>query len=85
MTFSNVVCAQELTPAGYDAGIMTVILADDQFNTYYNIDANRSGIVATIPWASTGFAQLFLGGTLASWLGRLWALRISIVFMCIGV
>lgn len=39
---------------GYDAGIMTVILADDQFVKYYNIDANRSGIVATIPWASTG-------------------------------
>jgi hypothetical protein len=39
---------------GYDAGIMTVILADKQFLDYYNIDANRSGIVATIPWAMTG-------------------------------
>jgi hypothetical protein len=39
---------------GYDAGIMTVILADDQFITYYGITANRSGLVATIPWAMTG-------------------------------
>lgn len=34
---------------GYDAGIMTVILADKQFINYYNIDANKSGIIATIP------------------------------------
>lgn len=34
---------------GFDAGIMTVILADKQFNEYYNINANRSGLVATIP------------------------------------
>ncbi len=33
---------------------MTVILADKQFIKYYDIDANRSGIVATIPWATTG-------------------------------
>lgn len=39
---------------GYDAGIMTVILADKQFINYYNIDANKSGLVATIPWAMTG-------------------------------
>jgi hypothetical protein len=39
---------------GYDAGIMTVILADKQFIKYYNVDANRSGIIATIPWAATG-------------------------------
>lgn len=39
---------------GYDAGIMTVILADKQFISYYNIDANKSGLVATIPWAMTG-------------------------------
>lgn len=39
---------------GYDAGIMTVILADNQFIEYYNIDDNRSGIVASIPWAATG-------------------------------
>lgn len=39
---------------GYDAGIMTVILADKQFVDYYNVDDNRSGIIATIPWASTG-------------------------------
>lgn len=39
---------------GYDAGIMTVILADSQFISYYNVDANRSGIIASIPWAATG-------------------------------
>lgn len=70
---------------GYDAGIMTVILADKQFIDYYNIDATRSGVVATIPWATTGLAQLCIGGTLANWLGRLWALRISICLMCVGV
>ncbi|CAI7642907.1 unnamed protein product [Penicillium manginii] len=70
---------------GYDAGIMTVILADKQFIEYYSIDANRSGLVATIPWAMTGLAQLWLGGFLAGWLGRLWALRISICIMIIGV
>lgn len=62
---------------GYDAGIMTVILADKQFIQYYGVDANKSGVIATIPWASTGLAQLFVGGTLASLVGRLWALRIS--------
>ncbi|KAJ6029020.1 uncharacterized protein N7446_011639 [Penicillium canescens] len=70
---------------GYDAGIMTVILADKQFIEYYNIDDNRSGLVATIPWAMTGLAQLCLGGSLAAWLGRLWALRISICIMIVGV
>ena len=64
---------------------MTVILADEQFNEYYEMDANKQGIVAAAPWATTGLAQLFLGGTLASWIGRLWALRLSIVLMCIGV
>lgn len=64
---------------------MTVILADDQFNEYYDMNANKQGIVATAPWATTGVAQLFLGGTLAAWVGRLWALRLSIVLMCIGV
>lgn len=39
---------------GYDAGIITVILADKQFIAYYGIDDNRSGVVATIPWAGTG-------------------------------
>jgi hypothetical protein len=39
---------------GYDAGIMTVILADSQFIEYYSVDANRSGIIASIPWAATG-------------------------------
>lgn len=33
---------------------MTVILADSQFISYYNVDANRSGIIASIPWAATG-------------------------------
>lgn len=70
---------------GYDAGIMTVILADPQFTEYYHMNANRQGIVSTAPWATTGLAQLFLGGTLAHLVGRLWALRISIVFMCLGV
>ncbi|KAF7185981.1 Quinate permease [Pseudocercospora fuligena] len=70
---------------GYDAGIMTVILADPQFTEYYNMTADRQGVVAVIPWATTGLAQIFLGGTLASWLGRLWALRLSILFMCLGV
>lgn len=64
---------------------MTVILADGQFNDYYHMTPSRQGVVATIPWATTGLAQLFLGGTLASLVGRLWALRISIVCMCIGV
>lgn len=32
-----------------------------------------------------GIAQLFVGGILANVVGRLWALRISILFMCIGV
>ncbi|KAI5367202.1 putative major facilitator, sugar transporter, major facilitator superfamily [Septoria linicola] len=70
---------------GYDAGIMTVILADKQFTDYYHIDPGRQGLIATIPWATTGLAQLFVDGMLASWLGRIWALRISIVFMCLGV
>lgn len=32
-----------------------------------------------------GFAQLCIGGPLASLVGRLWALRISITVMIIGV
>lgn len=32
-----------------------------------------------------GLAQIWLGGSLAGWLGRLWALRISICIMIIGV
>lgn len=39
---------------GYDAGIMTVILADKQFIAYYNVDATRRGVISTIPWATTG-------------------------------
>lgn len=64
---------------------MTVILANSEFTQYYNMTPNRQGIVSTAPWATTGLAQLFVGGTLASWLGRVWALRISILFMCLGV
>ncbi|KAH8204433.1 hypothetical protein TruAng_001349 [Truncatella angustata] len=70
---------------GYDAGIMTVILADKQFIEYYAVDAARTGTIAAAPWATTGLAQLFVGGTLASLVGRLWALRISISVMIIGV
>ncbi|KAH9871556.1 hypothetical protein J1614_005811 [Plenodomus biglobosus] len=70
---------------GYDAGIMTVILADDQFIEYYQVDAQRTGTIAAVPWATTGLAQLFVGGTLANLVGRLWAVRISISFMIIGV
>jgi hypothetical protein len=33
---------------------MSVILADEQFLEYYQVDANRSGVIATIPWATTG-------------------------------
>jgi hypothetical protein len=62
---------------GYDAGIMTVILADKQFIEYYHADSNRTGVIAVIPWASNGLAQLFVGGTLASLIGRLWLLRIA--------
>jgi len=39
---------------GYDAGIITVILADKQFNDYYDVNATRRGVIATIPWATTG-------------------------------
>lgn len=46
---------------------------------------DRQGIVSTAPWATTALAQIFIGGTMASLLGRLWAIRISITFMCIGV
>lgn len=64
---------------------MTVILADNQFIEYYNIDPNRTGIIASIPWAATGLAQLFVGGTLADLCGRLWALRIAVMTTIIGV
>lgn len=64
---------------------MTVILADEQFIEYYHVDADRTGTIAVVPWATTGLAQLFVGGTLASLVGRLWALRISIVVMGPGV
>jgi len=36
-------------------------------------------------YVCTGLAQLFLGGTLANLLGRLWALRVSIAIMIVGV
>ena len=64
---------------------MTVILADEQFIEYYSVDAERTGTIAVVPWATTGLAQLFFGGTLASLVGRLWALRISIVVMGVGI
>ncbi|KAF2852947.1 MFS sugar transporter-like protein [Plenodomus tracheiphilus IPT5] len=70
---------------GYDAGIMTVILADKQFVEYYHVDAQRTGTIAAAPWGTTGLAQIFVGGTLANLVGRLWAVRISISFMIIGV
>lgn len=63
--------------SGYDAGIMTVILADDQFKDYYHADADRTGVIAVIPWATQGLAQLFVGGTLASIWGRMWTIRAS--------
>jgi hypothetical protein len=62
---------------GYDSGIMTVILEDEQFNKYYNVDSTKRGVIAVIPWASQGIAQLYVGGTLASLIGRLWLLRIA--------
>ena len=62
---------------GYDAGIMTVILGDSQFKEYYHVDSNRTGVIAVIPWATQGLAQLYVGGTLASLMGRLWLLRAS--------
>jgi hypothetical protein len=49
---------------GYDAGIMTVILADKQFIEYYGVDATRSGIIATIPWATTGKSNQVVISTL---------------------
>ncbi len=39
---------------GYDAGIMTVILADKQFTDYYGVNSTKQGVIATIPWATTG-------------------------------
>jgi hypothetical protein len=36
-------------------------------------------------YVCAGLAQLFLGGTLANLLGRLWALRVSIAIMIVGV
>lgn len=86
---------------GYDSGIMTVILADDQFIEYCGfeddiyrtikltfvdrVDSTRSGVIAVIPWASQGIAQLVVGGTLASLMGRLWLLRSAILLICLGV
>jgi len=62
---------------GYDAGIMTAILGDEQFTSYYHADSTRIGTIAVIPWAGSGFAQLFVGGTLSNLIGRLWTLRVS--------
>jgi hypothetical protein len=63
--------------SGYDAGIMTFILDDKQFQKYYHVDAARTGMIAVIPWATQGLAQAYVGGTLANVLGRLWTIRIS--------
>jgi hypothetical protein len=62
---------------GYDSGIMTTILHDEQFIKYYKVDDKRTGVIAVIPWASQGLAQLFVGGTLAGLIGRLWLLRVA--------
>jgi hypothetical protein len=62
---------------GYDSGIMTTILSDEQFIKYYNVDKTRTGVIAVIPWASQGIAQLYVGGTLAGLIGRLWLLRVA--------
>ncbi|KAG8629212.1 hypothetical protein KVT40_003077 [Elsinoe batatas] len=70
---------------GYDAGVIVAIIADQQFIDYYKINANRSGIFAIIPWATTALSYLYFGPVLASWLGRLWALRIAILIMFVGV
>ncbi|KAI5296287.1 hypothetical protein KEM52_004481 [Ascosphaera acerosa] len=66
-------------------GIMTVILADEQFIEYYDVTPGRSGVIATIPWATTGLAQLCIGGTLAALIGRIWTMRISLAVMIIGI
>jgi MFS family permease len=47
------------------------------------VSLRRSNSLLNSLWP--GVAQLFLGGTLAGFLGRLWALRISIVIMIVGV
>ena len=62
---------------GYDAGIMTVILDDAQFKSYYQVDSIRSGTIAVVPWAFIGLSQLFVGGTLSRAIGRLWTIRCS--------
>lgn len=70
---------------GYDAGVIVAIIADQQFIDYYKIDPTRSGLFAIIPWATTAVSYLFFGPVLASWLGRLWALRLAIGIMFVGV
>jgi hypothetical protein len=62
---------------GYDSGIMSVILADDQFKEYYNVGSQRSGIIAIITWPAIGIVQLGLGGHIATVFGRLGAIRIG--------
>lgn len=54
---------------GYDAGIMTVILADKQFIQYYDVNSTRSGVIATIPWATTGKLIPLSGNTTESLMG----------------
>jgi hypothetical protein len=67
--------------SGYDSGIMSVILADDQFIKYYNVDSQRSGIIAIITWPAIGIVQLGLGGYIATTFGRLGSIRIG---MCVN-
>jgi hypothetical protein len=62
---------------GYDSGIMSVILADDQFIEYYKVDSQRSGIIAIIAWPAIGVVQLGLGGWVATYFGRLGSIRIG--------
>ncbi|GAB7364469.1 hypothetical protein MBLNU230_g5279t1 [Neophaeotheca triangularis] len=69
---------------GYDAGIVTVILADEHFNEYYSLTPNLQGLFSIIPWATTAVAQIWVGGALAAWVGRLWAVRLAIACNIVG-
>jgi len=63
--------------SGYDAGVMSVILPDEQFIEYYHVDEDRTGLISTIPWLTQGLAQLCIAGILSSKWGRLWTIRAS--------
>jgi len=60
---------------GADAGVVSVMLNDPQFKEYYHTDSTRQGVIAVIPWATQALAQLYVGGSLAAWIGRLWTIR----------